>query len=87
MRSIQSHAEYLKNNISPLATSEEIGSSKKFQKFATSFHKKLKKTIKNKMVYLDSATYWAPSVEASALILIDLKAQTIELIYHGATDG
>ena len=58
-----------------------------FGNFISLFSKSLKSNLKNNRVYLDSATYWAPSVEASALIWIDLRKHEIVVVLHGLTDG
>lgn len=55
-------------------------------------HAAMKKTFhllksSNVQVYADYETYWAPSVNAMALVLIDQESETVTVIMHGDIDG
>lgn len=58
-----------------------------FQNFVKNFNRKLKTEARSKIIYFDPSTYWAPSVEAKALVLIDLPNNTVEVVLHGLVDG
>lgn len=87
IESLRSHYYAIKAHESDLETQSARQSGKKFEKFVELFEKKLKSHLKNKAIYFDFSTYWAPSVEAKALISIDLKNASIEVVYHGLNDG
>jgi len=42
---------------------------------------------KGKLVLFDPNTYWAPSVNARAIAIVDFKKKTVIVITHGDTDG
>lgn len=87
IESLNTHAEALKAHSADLQILAEQEAAKRFQVFARLFSRKLNRSSRGKLVYIDFSTEWAPSVEAKALVLIDLKNDRLEVVYHGLNDG
>jgi hypothetical protein len=60
----------------------------KYENIMTTFLQAVSKATKNSdTILVDKDTYWAPSVNAKALVLVNHKKQSVTIIWHGDTDG
>ncbi|NBX67540.1 MAG: hypothetical protein EBR01_01100 [Proteobacteria bacterium] len=84
---LENQSRSIRNVAIQLGCAQTKSTAKKFHHFVRRFARKLRQDVLGKVLYWDPATEWAPSVEAIALVVIDLKHSTIEIVYHGLTDG
>ena len=83
MKSLRSHLSSL-NSVDGI---EGKQAKKSFTLSISKIDQALHKAVRNKIVYLDPNTYWAPSVNAKSLVILNEQKKSVTIILHGDTDG